>query len=274
MEGSLGFVVDVWRHPVKSLLGERIEAADLTVTGLFGDRAHVFLDVRTGKALSAKNPKRWPNLLQLRAAYVSAPQVDSPLPPVQIALPGGEVVRSDERDASPRLSEFLGGAVRLVSTVAERPSVEIYWPDVEGLGGRDGFGEYRIPTGPFYDSRPLLLLTTATLDRLQQLYAGGRFDARRFRPNLVIGTPPSSPAFPEQSLVGRTLAIGRSVRLRVVKPCSRCVMTTLAQGDLPVDLGILKTVAAHAQGRVGVYAEVVQPGRVRLDDAVRIEAKA
>src|SRR5712692_1317464 len=83
-----------------------------------------------------------------------------------------------------------------------------------------------LPEGTFFDCAMVHLLTTATLDRLHQLYPQGRFEIPRFRPNVV--TPTSTEKdFVENAWVGRTLAIGDSVRLSIIGPCIRCVMTTL-----------------------------------------------
>jgi len=87
--------------------------------------------------------------------------------------------------------------------------------------------------------------------------------------------------FVENAWVGNTLAIGEELRLNVIAPCPRCVMTTLPQGDLPGDSGILRTAARHnvvnisgidqAMPSVGVYAVVLKAGRIRRGDRVRFE---
>jgi uncharacterized protein YcbX len=115
------------------------------------------------------------------------------------------------------------------------------------------------------------LLTTATLDRLHQLYPPGRFEVQRFRPNIVVTPALGETDFVENEWVGHTLAVGDVVRLSITGPCIRCVMTTLAQGDLPRDPGILRTAAQHNKVSVGVYATVVRGGTIRRGDAVRIE---
>ena len=115
------------------------------------------------------------------------------------------------------------------------------------------------------------LLTTATLDRLRELYPQGRFEVRRFRPNIVVQLGSSEKSFAENAWVGHTLAIGTTVRLKITSPCGRCVMTTLAQGDLPKDPGILRAAAQHNQVNVGVYAGVERGGTIRRGDPVRIE---
>ena len=109
------------------------------------------------------------------------------------------------------------------------------------------------------------------LDRLRELYPQGRFEVRRFRPNIVVQLGSGEKSFAENAWVGRTLAIGTAVRLNITGPCGRCVMTTLAQGDLPKDPGILRTAAQHNQVNVGVYAAVARGGTIRRTDSVTIE---
>jgi uncharacterized protein YcbX len=111
----------------------------------------------------------------------------------------------------------------------------------------------------------------ATLNRLHALYPDGRFDARRFRPNMVVQTAEGEKDFVEDNWIGKTLAIGDTVRLSITGSCPRCVMTTLAQGDLPKDAGILRTAAQHNRANVGVYASVLQGGKVRRGDSVRLD---
>jgi uncharacterized protein YcbX len=115
-------------------------------------------------------------------------------------------------------------------------------------------------------------VTTATLDRLHRLYPQGRFEARRFRPNLVVATTANGEDdFVENAWIGRVLAIGEEVRLSVTGACPRCVMTTLPQGDLPKDVGILRAAAQSNRANVGVYASVLQGGTVHRGDSVRLE---
>ena len=114
-------------------------------------------------------------------------------------------------------------------------------------------------------------MTTATLDRLRELYPQGRFEVRRFRPNIVVEPASGEGTFVENDWIGHTLAIGGEVRLNITGPCSRCVMTTLPQGDLPKDPGILRTAAKHNKVNVGVYAAVLRGGTIRRGDLVKIE---
>jgi uncharacterized protein YcbX len=131
--------------------------------------------------------------------------------------------------------------------------------------------DFGLPEGTFFDCATVHVLTTATIDRLRELYPQGRFEVRRFRPNVVVETGDGVKDFVENAWIGRTLVLGDEVRLNVSGPCPRCVMTTLPQGDLPKDPGILRTAARHNQVNVGVYAAVVQGGTIRRGDPVKVE---
>ena len=110
----------------------------------------------------------------------------------------------------------------------------------------------------------------ATVDRLRALYPQGRFEIRRFRPNVVVETTRGECDFVENACIGHLLALGDAVRLSIAGPCARCVMTTLPQSDLPRDTGILRTAAQHNRASVGVYASVVQAGTVHRGDHVTL----
>jgi uncharacterized protein YcbX len=121
----------------------------------------------------------------------------------------------------------------------------------------------------FFDLGSLHLLTTSTLDTLRSLNPSARFEPRRFRPNFVISTGDAT-GFVENDWPGKTLAIGDNVRVKVMAPTLRCIVTTLPQDDLPNEPDVLKTAAAHNNANVGVYALVEQGGWVRRGDEVRL----
>lgn len=268
---ALGSVVSLCRHPVKSMMGEELNAADITERGLFGDRAYALVDPATGKVASAKNPRKWPKLFDFRAAFAEPPRPGEPLPPVRITLPDGTLVASEQRDLTQIISKVLGREVTFATTALQAPSLEEYWPDMEGLAHRETITDEAMPAGTFFDLAVIHVLTTATLDRLRELYPRGRFEVRRFRPNIVVAPAGDAKGFVENAWIGHTLAIGDAARLRITGPCPRCVMTTLPQGDLPKDPGILRTAAQHNQVNVGVYAAVLQGGPVRRGDPVWLE---
>ena len=278
---ELGLVASLWRYPVKSMLGEELHAAEVTEYGLVGDRAYALVDVADGKAATAKNPRKWPHLFDFRATVIDPAQAGRQPAPIRITLPDGTTVTSDQDDRHEILSRALAREVTLeavrrghdeataagsdLSTV----SSEEYWPDMEGLDFRDTVTDFVRPAGTFFDCAVVHLLTTATLDRLGELYPAGRFDVRRFRPNIVVRPAPGAHGFVENTWVNHSLAIGDEVRLAITGPCARCVMTTLPQADLPRDPGILRSAAQHNRVQVGVYAAVAQGGVIRGGDSVR-----
>ena len=269
-----GSVVALWRYPVKSMMGEELNAAELAERGLVGDRRFALVDASTGKVAGAKNPRKWGNFFDFRAAYVESPKAGSKLPAVRLTLPDGTVVTSEQPDLAQILSNALGREVAFAEAQhggeSSGTQAEEYWPDMEGLEYRDTVTEWELPTGTFFDLAVVHLLTTATIERLRALYPEGRFEVRRFRPNIVVATDPDEQGFVENDWVGHTIAIGDEVRLRITGPCPRCVMTTLPQGDLPKDAGILRTAAQHNQANVGVYADVVAGGTTRRGDPVTL----
>ena len=273
-QAESGSVAALWRYPVKSMMGEELNAAEVTERGVVGDRQFAVVDTETGKVAGAKNPRRWGNFFEFRAAYVEPPKSASKLPAVRVTLPDGAVVTSDQPDLSEVLSRAFGREVAFAEAQHRDESPEAhaeeYWPDIEGLDFRDTVTDFELPAGTFFDLAVVHILTTATIDRLRSLHPEGRFEVRRFRPNIVVATGPDERGFVENDWIDRTIAIGDEVRLRVTGPCPRCVMTTLAQGDLPKDAGILRAAAQNNQANVGVYADVVASGTIRRGDSVTL----
>jgi uncharacterized protein YcbX len=263
------------------MMGEELHATSVTDGGLLGDRVYALIDQSTGKVASAKYPRKWGKLFDCRAAFLEPPHPGEPIPPVRITLPDGTIVTSAQENVHALLSSVLEREVTLTTTRPASPSVE-----VERLDALDpaetivDIGAFMMQ-GRFSDYAAVHVLTTATMNRLRALYPQGRFEARRFRPNIVVEPPAGQQAFVENAWVGHTLAIGAEVRLRITDPMPRCVMTTLSQGDLPRDLEILRTVAQHnqvsipalggeARPSVGVCAFVLQGGTICRGDPVRI----
>ena len=246
-----------------------------------GDRSYALLDLETDKVVSAKNPKKWPEIFSFHARYTEAPVLEKEIPPVWITLPDGSIIRSDQPDAEQLLSIALNRTINLRNKAEQHASLEQYWPDCEGENTEisDEAISAAADEGSFFDYASLHILTTASLTQLQQLYPDGRMEARRFRPNLVIATPPEQTGFVENDWVGKTLIID-GVKLLVTDPCPRCVMPTLAQGDLVKDAKILRTIsentilvpfAGKALPSIGIYAKVIQPGVIRRGSTVVIE---
>ncbi len=235
-------------------------------------------------------------MLDLRATYLDAPAPGAPPPPVAIALPDGSAVRSDAPGIDETLGAFLGRPVHLTSVAPEQRTMEEAWPDVDGLAPEAFIASTRIdtdapeetvsditmamaaPPGTFFDLSVLHLLTTSTLAELAGRHPGGAFDVRRYRPNVLVDT--DAPGFVENGWVGSRLRLGSGAAMDVALPTMRCIMTTLAQEELPRDVSLLRTVAACNRIEIGgigtwacagVYGDAGAPGTVRVGDAVRLE---
>lgn len=282
----VGSVVALWRFPVKSMQGEEIDEANATERGLLGDRVYALLDNETGCVVTVKHPRKWGRLFECRATFAEPPRLGLPMPPIWITLPDGTVVNSADAAVDRVLSCALGREVSLVAVAPAKPTREVDRTPIDGFPSGEVVKREQIalaaPAGTFFDYAPLHVLTTATMDRLRELYPEGRFEARRFRPNIVVATAESG--FPENRWLGSPLRIGEGVRLRMIDPCPRCFVPTLAQGDLPRDPEILRTIAEHnavasatlAPGVVlpavaGAYASVQSGGTIRRGDTVWLE---
>ncbi|MEA3117680.1 MAG: uncharacterized protein QOI13_950 [Paraburkholderia sp.] len=261
-------IASIHRYPVKSMMGEELNSVAITQRGVAGDRAYSLIDVETNKLVNAKHPQKWPEMFAYRARYTSPPISPEHVPPVYITLPDGEVIESASGDAEQKLSAALRKRVLLARPDGSDKGFEGFVPTVEGVSDRDFVFDKISPPGTFFDIGLIHILTTSTIDALRHTVPHSRIESRRFRPNLVIRTD-GEEGFVENAWVGRTLRIG-GVVLQVKQRTQRCVMTTLAQGDLPKDLSVLKSIYQNNGGTIGVYAEPVQIGTVHVNDVVEL----
>jgi uncharacterized protein len=275
----LGTVARLRRYPVKSMLGEDVDASDVTFAGLAGDRRLALISRRTGKVASAKYPRLWRDLLALSAAAPDAGDA------VLITLPGGQAVWSTDADADEILSALLNEPVTLAATPPPGASLDRAVPEAVLSAGVTAQVPAEIieigagaPPGTFVDFAPVHLVTSSTLDRIAGLSPHGRVAPERYRPNVVIRT--EAEGFIENGWLERDLRIGDELVLRVIARTPRCAVPTLAHGGLPRDPDALRVLARHnrvapldmedPEPCAGVYAEVLNPGRVRVGDPVRL----
>ena len=289
---TIGKVAGIYRYPVKSMAGESLTEATLMSAGLLGDRAYALIDVETGRVVSAKSVKRFPDVLSCQASFVEPPSMAKPLPEVCITLPGGEQVCSADEDCDALLTKHFGRAVRLASSAPKDFTIDHYYPDVSGAdpaGNADttlaqplGAALFEAmgadsPVSPeaFFDVFPLSVITTSTLDELTQAKPDSNFDQRRFRMNIVLST--SATGFIENDWIGTGLAVGDEARVMVTMADPRCVMTTLAQPGVEQDIDVLKTLVKQNRIQVGdaglypvagVYAAVTGAGEIQVGDGV------
>ena len=229
-------VVGLWRYPVKSMQGQRLEASEVDDHGIVGDRRWAVLDLRTGLTLTAR---RQPELFHASACLDG----DG----VRIELPHGTLADDDEA-----LSAWLGHPVALVEADDERRGLYETPVDAEHEDGE--WIRWRGPAGSFHDSTrtQLSILSTGNLRA---------WDVRRFRPNLVVD------GGDEDALVGTSVRVG-GVGLDVVKQIDRCVVVTRTQPGLDRDLEPLRTINRERATFLGVGALVTSPGRIAVGDAL------
>ena len=279
----VGVIGGLRRYPVKSMLGEVLAQAAVTSQGVQGDRQYALYDPEANKVVSVKRPGRWGRIFELTATTEAGK--------VGVTFPSGERITIDDPQLPTRLSEFFGRRVTIVSTPFEGAFFEETWErelkdnaapyfdmpsrDEDGEETIDNGGSWDVPGGLF-NFGAIHIVTTGTVGALTNAKPDSRFDAHRFRPNIVVDTVEDG--FVETNWQDRTLAVG-DVRLAVTFTVPRCVMTVQAQGDLPADRDILRTITrvnkvshhGSAYPCVGVYANVPLEGTIRVGDRVVLE---
>lgn len=285
----------LYRYPVKSMRGEPITSSLVDTNGLLGDRALAILDKERGVLASGKNPQRWGQLLGYAARYEAEPEPGQDLPAVLITGPDGTEYHSGDPDVDARLSEALGLPVALVDAgqLDGAKGYELVWTDIEGaapdewkektaIGEQDGetlghleFGQ--LAPSRFFDVSVLHFVTTSALAHVRALSPSSTFDVRRYRPNVVVET--DEEGIVENEWVNQVVTNG-TTRVGVTMPAVRCVMTTLAQDELPVDRSTLRTITKHNRLEIGggigawacfgVYGDVTADGSFAVGDELQV----
>lgn len=264
------------------MLGESLEDTWIDERGVSGDRGWAIVDEMTGLVASAKHPRLWAILLSAQARLL-----DTDPAVVEIALPDGQVVRSDEPGHDDLLSSFVGRRVRLVSSTAATAEIERTDPDFDRLlsdGATIELGDPSrgtlagaSPAGTLFDYAPIHLITRQSLDELARLAPGADADVIRFRPNLVLDL--DREPFSENDLAGHVVNVGKDVVLGVIVASPRCIVPTLDHGRHPRDPGVLRALARHnrpdvaglgARPSLGAYAIVERAGRVSIGDHTQV----
>jgi MOSC domain-containing protein len=273
---QVGIVKELYRYPVKSMLGERLSEFDATTDGVLGDRSWALIDETDGRVMSAK---KFRAMLDLRAVYDHPPMPESAVAP-KIIFPDGHTLFADDPSAVTALSALLGRKLRLAriepaqntragidpATIFTGVGVSRIFPNLDETTMPP---EFKLKRGTFFDSATVHVLTTGTIAHMRTLVGpDAHIDARRFRPNIMVETPAAAQGFVEDGWLNGRLEVGDSLRIVAMEPALRCVMTTHPQEDLPRDPRVLRAAADYHRATVGVFASIGYPGTVRVGDPV------
>jgi uncharacterized protein YcbX len=279
---KVGEISEIWRYPVKGMAGESLQHASFGPQGLAGDRIWA---VRDNARQEIQSCKFRPELLLCSASADAAGQV-------KVVFPDGSALDGADAAAHARVSELIGHAstlepLRPVSELGfyRRHKLDDHtWldelkatfdrEDGEPLPGifddiPEGAAEFVAIPGTFFLVTPFHLLTTATLAWLKDLNPQADWDARRFRPNVVVDTGRGGKGLLEQEWIGHRITVG-GASLDCPMSTPRCGAITRAQRDFAADKSVLRTVVKQADQNVGVYGVPAVAGEFRVGDAVYV----
>jgi uncharacterized protein YcbX len=281
-------ISQLWRYPVKSMVGGTVDAVDLDELGVVGDRTWAVRDLERG---GIRGAKKIGALMRLGASDVADGHVE-------ITLPDGSTVCTADADVHERVSAAIDHPVHL-ERLAPADDLDHYRrgaPDsddpvveLRGIFGREVdepfpdfsifppvIAEFESPPGTYYDVFPLMVMTEAALAALRRALPESNVDIRRFRPSIVVdtgddGSAASTPGHPEFDWAGRRATIG-SATIEFGAPCPRCVMVTREISDaIPADRAVLRHIVRDLDQNLGIYATIVTPGRVSVGDALVVD---
>ena len=272
----------IWRYPIKSIGGESLTESLLSQHGVVGDRNYALHD---GKSICSA--KKYAQLMGFSARYNSEPDgIKTPQVTLEI---GDTAVSSEDPNLEELLSRELGTKITL-DKLKPKDNLEYYRRSTQSqpieeirsiLGLEEGEAfpdfsefpdsslEFSTPPGTFFDAYPILVLTSNSLNRLQQATKGAVIDERRFRPNLVIDADELEADFIEEQWRDRLLEIGDAI-IKLTLPCPRCVMTTVAFQDLGKAPQIMRALVKENHPKLGIYGQVIKPGKIHTGDQVHL----
>lgn len=238
MTEVIGSVEALYRYPVKSLRGERLDAAQLGWHGIEGDRRQAFrqMDDRSGFP--------WLSASQLPELLLFTPhRLGSDAPgelPTHVRTPGGDVMPVCGEDLAAEIGRRHGAPVQMMQL-------------------RQGI----------FDEASISVIATDTVREIGRL-AGCNLDVRRFRPNVVVRLLRSAP-FQEDEWLGGVLSFGEgndapaiTVTLRDV----RCSMVNLDPDTAQPAPEVLKAIVRANQNNAGIYAAVTRTGRLAVGQTI------
>lgn len=283
MMEKIGAVHSIWRYPIKGMAGERVESAEITASGITGDRLMAVQDVARNEIQSCKFR---PQLLQCKSAYTDAGNIASP---IKVSFPDGETLTVTAPEINQKISDLLGHEsllqeVRpasdrafyrrhkkdehtwldeLKATFAREPGEPL--PDLDNLPAEAQ--EFVSLRGSFFLVSPLHIISTASIAHLRQLNPDANWDLERFRPNLVVETLPGSAGLIEQDWIGQRIKIG-DITIQCSEPAPRCGAVSQQQQSIDRDTSVLRTIVKEADQNLGIYGDLKHPGRINAGDEI------
>lgn len=239
---KIGRVASIYRYPVKSMRGERLNAAEVGWRGVAGDRRYAFVDQGNRSGFPWLTARQFSGLLRYE------PRFENPGDPgksrVLVRTPAGRELAVDSPDL---LNEIARESAR----------------DIRLLHHQSGV----------FDTFDFSIVARQSIEAIGSAI-GKSLDERRFRPNIVLDCEGCAP-FCEDGWVGGLVVFGErgdSAGIRVNRADLRCMVINIDPDDLASDPAILRYVAQERQNQLGVYGSVQVPGTIRVGEDVLLDA--
>jgi len=232
---QVGHITSAWRYPIKSMAGESLETATVTLQGLAADRLYAFVQAESRSPFPWFTGREHHEILRYQPIWSSDQR-----PILSVSTPNGEKFPVTSNELRQELEQASGVPLFLL-------------PNYRGS----------------FDVAAISLISHATVDRIAEA-SDTPSEPGRFRMNFIVETEDDIP-FGEDAWVGHTIRIGDSMRVAITERDSRCAMVTIApHGGDPLT-PVLTAIAELNNANAGVYGSVLTPGKVREGDMVVIE---
>jgi uncharacterized protein len=239
---EIGQVEAIFRYPVKSMAGERLEVANLGWHGLDGDRRLAFRRVDDRSGMPWLTATRLPELL----VFAPQPRQDGAQEdlPTHIRTPDGEEMRVFGDDLAAEVGRRYGAPVQMMHL-------------------RHGI----------FDEASMSVIASDTVREIGRL-AGRDLDVRRFRPNVVVRLLRSVP-FQEDEWLGGVLSFGEgddAPAIMVTMRDERCSMVNLDPDSASPSAEVMKAIVRANQNNAGIYGMVTRTGQLQVGQNIFLRA--
>jgi len=239
---EIGQVEAIFRYPVKSMGGERLEAAELGWYGLDGDRRLAFRRINDRSGMPWLTAGKLPDLL-LFSPQRREDGAQGDLP-THIRTPDGEQMPVFGEDLAAEVGRRYGAPVEMMQL-------------------RHGI----------FDEASLSVIALDTVHEIGRL-SGRSLDVRQFRPNVVVRSLRSVP-FQEDEWVGGVLSFGEgddAPAITVTMRDLRCGMVNLDPDSARPAPEVMKTIVRVNENNAGVYGAVTRIGRLAVGQTITLHA--